>query len=45
MTRTSTAPFVGATAPVQPAVSDRLVRAGMTALGALPGADLRCLTG
>lgn len=38
MTRTSTAPVVGATAPVRPAVSERLVRAGVTALGALPAA-------
>lgn len=45
MTRTSSAPVVGATAPARPAASDRLVRAGVTALGALPEAVLHRLAG
>lgn len=38
-------PVVGATDPVRPGVLDRAVRAGVTALGALPDAVLRRLAG
>lgn len=43
--RGSAEPVVGATGPVRPGVLDRAVRAGVTALGALPDAVLRRLAG